>query len=215
MDVVSSAAAVVQLITQVIELWKQIDTARERVKSAPKVFEDTRTQAYALFEILQTVKRRPELHIAEIHTQVQRINVIANELHKILEGMALRQRKSPLRQGLHALVRAEKDDAKLDDVLKRLDMAKGDLMLQIGVVNTGIVGELRESLANREPEIGNRLYLEKNESWENANQLNGVIGIEASKTSTMARVMENKAHGNSTQKNLILAGPGILKLLEV
>ncbi|KAI2465336.1 hypothetical protein F4781DRAFT_27781 [Annulohypoxylon bovei var. microspora] len=215
MDVVSSATAVVQLVSQVIDLWQQIDMARESVKSAPKVFEDTRTQACSLFDIIQTVKRRPELHIEEIHARVERINIIAVELYKILEVMALRQQKSPLRQGLHALVRAERDDAKLDDVLKRLDMAKSDLTLQIGVVNVGIAGELRDNFNNRAPERINRLFIERNESWENANQVNGVIGIEDSKASTTARIVENKALGNSQQKNLILAGSGLLKLLEV
>ncbi|KAI1381357.1 hypothetical protein F4677DRAFT_122977 [Hypoxylon crocopeplum] len=215
MDVVSSAAAVVQLITQAIELWQQIDMARESIKSAPKVFEDTKTQAYSLFEIVQIVRDRPELHIAEIYAQVERIYAIAIELHKILEVMALRQRKSPLRQGLHALVRAERDDAKLDNVLRRLDMAKGDLTLRIGVVNIGILGELRASFMNQAPEIGNRLFLERNESWDSANQVNGVIGIEASRTSTTATVMENKALGNSQQKNLILAGPGLFNMLEI
>ncbi|KAI1411766.1 hypothetical protein F5Y13DRAFT_164994 [Hypoxylon sp. FL1857] len=215
MDGVSSAAAVVQLVAQVIELWQHIDMARESVRSAPKVFEDTKTQAQSLFEILETVKRRSELHTAEIHAQVERINAVATELHKMLEVMSIRQRKSPLRQGLHALVRAEKDDAKLHDVLKRLDMAKGNLMLHISMVNTGIAGELRDSFANRAPEISNRLFLEKNESWGNAKQINGVIGLETSRVSTMARVMENEAHGNSQQKNLILSGPGLVKLLEV
>ncbi|KAI0887042.1 uncharacterized protein GGS22DRAFT_120802 [Annulohypoxylon maeteangense] len=215
MDVVGSAAALAQLIAQVIELWQQINMARESVKSAPKVFEDTKTEAHSLFDIIQTVKRRPELHIAEIHARVERINSIALELHKILEVMALRQRKSVLRQGLYALVRAERDDAKLNNVLKRLDMAKGDLILQIGVVNVGIAGELRDTLMSQVPEPSNRLFLERNESWGNANQINGVIGIEDSKISTTACVLDNKAFGDSQQKNLILAGSGLLKLLEV
>ncbi|KAI1089255.1 hypothetical protein F5B19DRAFT_468062 [Rostrohypoxylon terebratum] len=189
--------------------------ARESVKSAPKVFEDTKSEARSLFDIIQTVKRRPELHIPEIHARVGRINSIALELHKILEVMALRQHKSTFRQGLHALVRAERDDAKLNDVLKRLDMAKGDLMLQIGVVNVSIAGELRNNFLNRAPEPSNRLFLERNESWGNANQVNGVIGIEDSKVSTTACVLDNKALGNSQQRNLILAGSGLLKLLEV
>ncbi|KAI1441392.1 hypothetical protein F5Y02DRAFT_399689 [Annulohypoxylon stygium] len=215
MDGVSSAAAVMQLIAQVIELWQQIDRARESVKSAPKVFEDTKTQAYDLINIIQTIKDSPELHIAAINARLERINVISIDLHKILEAMAQRQRRSPIKQGLHALVRAEKDDAKLNDVLKRLDRAKDDLMIQIGVVNTSIVGELRTSISNKETKRPNSFLIEGNESGGNAKQINGVIGIDASKVSTTAGVLENKALGNSNQKNLILSGSDIWKLFGI
>ncbi|OTB01842.1 hypothetical protein M426DRAFT_210743 [Hypoxylon sp. CI-4A] len=215
MDVVSTATAVVQLIAQVVELWQQIDKARETVKSAPKVFEDTKTQAYTLSEIIRTVNQRPELHVAEIYTQVNHINTIFVEVYDILEAMALRQRKSPLRQGWHALVRAERDGAKLEDVLKRLSRAKGDLILQINVISTGIVGELRENLMNRAPEIGNIIVLEGNQSLDNANQVNAMIGLETMKVFTTAKIMKNKALGNSQQRNLIGASPSLLQLLEV
>ncbi|KAI0890998.1 hypothetical protein F4806DRAFT_484272 [Annulohypoxylon nitens] len=215
MDAVSSVAAVMQLAAQVLELWQQIDRARERVKSAPKVFEDTKTQQCDLINIIQTIKDSPGLHIPAVHARVERINTISLELYKVLEAMVQRQRNSPIRQGLHALVRAEKDDAKLNDVLKRLDRAKDDLMIQIGVVNTGIVGELRNNSMNRVVDKTNTFFIEGNESMEHANQINGVIGIDTSETSTTAGVMENKALGNSQQKNLILSGSDIWKLLEI
>ncbi|RYP92470.1 hypothetical protein DL770_001416 [Monosporascus sp. CRB-9-2] len=144
MDVVSSAAAVVQLLAQVIDLWQQIDTARDSVKTAPKVFDDTKAHASNLRDIIREVECRPELHTAAIHAQIQQVEVVASELDQILKAMAQRQRKSALRQGLRALGRAARDEAKLDDVLKRLERAKADLMLRISVVHVGMSGEMAE-----------------------------------------------------------------------
>lgn len=228
-DVVSSAAAVAQLLAQVIELWRQVDAARESVKTAPKVFADTKEQASNLFEIIQDVKRRRELHTPAIHARVKRVETVAVGLHKILEAMALRQGRSTLRQGLFALGRGAKEDAKLADVMKRLEVAKSDLTIQIGITHIAISGEMRDDLGrltqgaedlveavNQRPEkINHRMLLESNEAWEKANQINGIIGIEESKASTTAKIMENKARGNSQQKNLILSGPELLKLLSI
>ncbi|RYP76362.1 hypothetical protein DL771_001801 [Monosporascus sp. 5C6A] len=146
MDVVGSAAAVVQLLAQVIDLWQQIDTARDSVKTAPKVFDDTKAYASDLHDIIRDVECRPELHTAAIHAHIQRVEAVAIELNTILEAMAQRQRKSALWQGLRALGRAARDEAKLDDVLKRLERAKADLALRIDLVHVGVSAEMAENM---------------------------------------------------------------------
>lgn len=191
--------------------------ARERVNSAPKVFEDTRIQACDLISIIQTVKDSPELHIEVIHTRVDRINRTSIELQEILQAMAQRQRNSPIRQGLHALTRGEKDDGKLSDVLRRLDRAKNDLMLQISVINVDLVGKLRDSFTQKAVEMNSTFYVEGNECWDNANQTNGIhlVGTETISASTTAKVMDNRALGNSQQRNLILSGSDLWKNFDI
>ena len=225
MDVVSSAAAVVQLLAQVIDLWQQIDTARDSVKTAPKVFDDTKAHASDLYDIIRDVECQPELQTAAIHAQIQRVEAVAIELNMILQAMAQRQRKSALRQGLRALGRAARDEAKLDDVLKRLERAKADLALRINVVHVGLSGEMAETMGKfmkgaeavvdprtKTRETDHHLFVEGNEVWEQAEQLNGIVGMEGSRLSTTARIKNNSALGNSQQKNLIMGGPCSLKL---
>ncbi|EMR62096.1 hypothetical protein UCREL1_10974 [Eutypa lata UCREL1] len=173
MDVVSSAAAVLQLLGQVIDLWQQIDRARESVKSAPKVFTDTKVQVSSLSEIVQKVKRNPNLRAPEIHDHLKRVDTITNELRDLLEAMAIRQQ----------------------------DMGR----LAEGAKTT--------QAKNMVAEINHRLSLKDNESRDQAQQVNGILGMEGSSVSTTAMIIENKALGNSQQRNLILGGSDLIRLL--
>lgn len=203
-------------MSQAISLSQQVDKALENMKSTTKVFQDIKAQADSLSEIIETVKSRPELHVSDINSQVGRINAIAVELRDILQVMTMRQHKSMLRQGLYALIRADRDDAKLRDVLERLALAKGHLTLQIGIINNDILGELRDSKMNHEPGMNTiYLFLRRNESLDNAKQINGAIGLESSKAPITARVIDNRAHGCSQQKNIIIGGQCFASLLEV
>ncbi|RYP84833.1 hypothetical protein DL769_001096 [Monosporascus sp. CRB-8-3] len=222
MDVVSSVAAVVQLLAQVIDLWQQIDMARQHVKAAPKVFNDTIAHISNLSDIIHDVEREPRLHTTQIHEQVRRIDAIVTELHQILAAMETRLRKSTLRQGLRALGRGTRDEAKLEDVLKRLESAKAELTLRINVVHVGLTGEIAEEMGrfaqgaeagNNTRKIENELLMEGNESWDHADQLNGIVGIESASVPTTARVIDNRALGNGRQKNLIFSGSHLLKIL--
>lgn len=222
---VSSAAAVLQLLGQVIDLWQQIDRARESVKSAPKVFTDTKVQVSSLSEIVQKVKRNPNLRAPEIHDHLKRVDIITNELRDLLEAMATRQRKSSLQQGFHAFRRGTRDEEKLHNILKQLESAKTELALRINLVHMDMTGEIAEDMGrlaegakttqakNMVAEINHRLSLKDNESRDQAQQVNGILGMEESRVSTTAMIIENKALGNSQQRNLILGGSDLIRLL--
>ncbi|KAI1631885.1 hypothetical protein F4809DRAFT_630252 [Biscogniauxia mediterranea] len=148
MDVLGFAAAIGQLLAQVVSLYQQVDAARHAVRTAPKVLNDTTTQLLTLSDILRDVENEKALHTEAISTQLGFVKDITNELRRILESMRILQRRSRLQQGLRALSRGQRDEAKLAEVLKRLEEAKTMLLLRISVAHIGLTGCLAEEVRN-------------------------------------------------------------------
>ncbi|KAH9999743.1 hypothetical protein F4779DRAFT_605219 [Xylariaceae sp. FL0662B] len=227
MDVISSAAAVAQLLGQIISIWQHVEMARECVKAAPKRLGDTTAQLCSLSDTIKQIQHEPGLRTAEIHSQIKLIDGVAAELKRILEKMTISQQKSPLRQGLLAFRRGGRDESKLNDVLGRLEKAKTDLTLRIHVVHVGITEGIAKNVERfREgPEVDGHqamgekfhrhlLLLEGNITGEGSDQINGIIGIESSRAATTAKIMHNQALCGGRQKNLIITGNSSSHLLE-
>ncbi|KAI0452112.1 hypothetical protein F5B21DRAFT_484656 [Xylaria acuta] len=214
MDILSSVAAVGQLLGQAISLWQQVQIARDTVKTAPKVLADTSAQLSNLSDIVHQIEREPELRTPEIHAQINIIRFIATEICQRLEVMAKLQHKSALRQGLRAWSRGPRDEAKLADVLRRLENAKAELVLRINLVHLSVTGGIADEIGRfvqgteaasqaqaKKQSSGHRLLIQGNEVRGIGDQINGIMGMEGSSRPTTARIMGNIAHGK--QRNLI------------
>lgn len=177
--------------------------------------------------ILHDVESEPTLHTPAIYTQLNIIKATGTELKQILEKMTVLQQKSALRQGLRAFVRKTEDETRLNCVLERLEKTKTDLLLRVNVAHVGITrrvtgisahGFLTPMATNegchadRVPET-RCLFIEQNETGDEADQLNGIGGINASKRQVTASVAGNKAVERSRQRNLILNSTNPLDFL--
>ncbi|KAJ2994009.1 hypothetical protein NUW58_g1663 [Xylaria curta] len=224
MDVISSIAAVSQLLCQAIELWQQVQTTYERVKARPKLLLDANAQLSNLLQILSRIEREPKLRTDEIDTQLKFIKNIAIELCERLKIMAALQRRSAFRQSMRAWSHGSRDEAKLAHILNRLEQAKTELTIHINVVHVGLTKDIADEVGRlaQAPETGNRspieevkanqqLLIEGNTTSEVADQLNGIIAIEAREWPTFATVRNNKALQQSRQKNIIAGGTRGLK----
>ncbi|KAI0445315.1 hypothetical protein F4803DRAFT_166718 [Xylaria telfairii] len=223
MDILGSAASVGQLLGQAISLWQQIQLARDNVKTAPKVLIDTSAQLSNLSDIVGEIEREPGLRTPEIHAQINIIKSIATEVCRRLEVMAKLQEKSALRQGLRALSRGTRDEAKLADVLRRLENAKAELVLRINLVHLSITGGIANEIGRfaqdtettnqgrpKKHSSGHRLLIQGNEVNDIGDQINSIVGMEGLLRPTTAKIMGNVAHGK--QRNQI-GGKGSLILL--
>lgn len=213
------------MLGQLVSLWQQIEDARQAVRTAPKTLADTEAQLYSLVKSMREVEREPELQTPIIYELVEHIAGIATELKMLLDSMMILKKRSALRQGLYALRRRTRDQSNLDNVLGRLERAKGDLLVQINVRHLDLTRRVGQSVErigrgvyavienDGRSEPRNHLILERNESMSGADQVNGILGVEESRLSTTAKVVGNKAHGSSRQRNIILGGTHSLKNL--
>lgn len=220
------------MIAQAFSLVQQIEQAYQAVRTTPKVLADTNAQLSNLLAILHDVESEPTLNTPAIYTQLGLINGTATELKQILEKMAVLQRQSALRQGLRAFIRRSEDAAKLNRVLEQLEKAKTDLLLRVNVAHVGISrrAAATEIPAPEQPPTGTLipttpgekgahvdrmpetryLLIERNETCDEADQLNGIGGVVASGRQVTARIAENKAIERSRQRNLILKSTGLV-----
>ncbi|KAJ8130498.1 hypothetical protein O1611_g3130 [Lasiodiplodia mahajangana] len=224
MDIIGSAAAVTQLLAQAISLWQQIIVARDTVKTGPKTLADTSSQLANLSNIVLEIEREPLLHTPEVYMQIRIIKFIATEICQRLEAMAALQSRSTLRQGIRAWSRGPRDEAKLADVLKRLENAKTELIIRMNVIQVNLTGGIAEEMGRflKDTKTGTRAQSEKtsnghtllihgNEVKGIGDQVNGIVGVENSSRRTAAKITGNIAHGK--QQNII-AGKGSLKMLQ-
>jgi hypothetical protein len=204
---------------QAISLWQQISQAREAVRAAPKTLGDTTKQLSALLDTMYLVEREPKLHTPDIRDVLQLLYGIAQELNQILKNMAALERKGPLRQHLHALGRRQRDEAKLNSVLGRLERTKTDLGVRMSALHVGMTGGMMDTMGRvlhgvqtviqgRDGQVTARhhLLVEANEAGEEAEQLNGIVAVEDSRMLVTAKVTDNKAMGKSRQRNIIMSG---------
>ncbi|KAM7199519.1 hypothetical protein V8F20_005703 [Naviculisporaceae sp. PSN 640] len=166
MDVVSSAAAVLQLLAQAVTLVQQVYSMREAVKAAPKQLSDTQDQLSNLIETIEYVWNEPELHTPTIQTQMIVIRDISEELTHILGLMKALQERGKVYQGLYMLVKKTRDEGRLSDVLGRLARAKAELAIRIDVVHVGLTRGVRMGVERIEQGMMARSGNEK-ESWRN------------------------------------------------
>ncbi|RYP69000.1 hypothetical protein DL769_005387 [Monosporascus sp. CRB-8-3] len=219
MDVVCSAAAVVQLLGQVISLWQQISQARQAVRRTPKAIKDLKAQLSNLVGTAQEIERRPELHVPSIYDQLALIYSIGMELKQILLPMEALRRRSPFMQGLYALGLKQRDESTFKDVLDRLQTAEVELGIRIGVAHVGITSGVVKGMErveqgvqtvikgkDRRAKARHHFLLDRNVAQDTSDQRNGIAVMENSIVSTSAMVSENEAAGNSRQRNLILIG---------
>ncbi|KAI5928489.1 hypothetical protein F4810DRAFT_6396 [Camillea tinctor] len=208
-EAIGSTAAVAQLLGQTIALWQEIDLARESVRIAPKVLADTTKELSKLRDTLDRIRQEPKLQSPAIEEQVDDIRIVTEELHHVLETMKIVLCKSALRQTLRALLRRSRDETKLNDVLRRLEGAKEELMLRIQVHQTEMMGEIKDGLNRFEQKTTEKrveMLMKGNMVDSNSDQINGIAGADNARTSVTAKVLENKALRNSRQKNLVLGG---------
>ncbi|KAI1129651.1 hypothetical protein F5Y10DRAFT_146097 [Nemania abortiva] len=223
MDIIGSAAAVTQLLAQAISLWQQVQAARETVKTASKILADTSSQLSNVSNIVLEIEREPLLHTPEVYMQIRIIKFTATELCQRLEAMAALQSRSTLRQGLHAWSRGPRDEAKLADVLKRLEHAKTELIIRMGLVQVNLTGGIAKEMGrfvqetktetqaqSEKKTTGHKFSIQGNEVIGIGDQINGIVGVEDSSRPTAAKIRGNIAHGK--QRNII-AGKGSLKML--
>lgn len=127
--------------------------------------------------------------------------------------MTTRQRRSSIRRGFRALRLPGRDEAKLRDVLQRLENSKAELTLRVNVVHVGMtrgcvkgIERLVEgsNLSEKGSDGRNYFSLEGNKAADESDQLNGIAGMESLQAATTAKVTENHVLGKSRQRNLIL-----------
>ncbi|KAI1135115.1 hypothetical protein F5Y05DRAFT_182526 [Hypoxylon sp. FL0543] len=218
MEAVGSVAAIAQILGQVVTIWQQVELARQSVRMGSKLLADISAQLSRLLDTIREVEQQPILQTPAIRAQLDVISHIADELQDVLEEMELLQKRSVLRQSLRALGHRTKDEAKLNDVLTRLEKAKVELGLRIDVVHVGATGKivqgvqsLVESDQRTRSKVSDCTLIEGNEAEGDSDQRNGIIGLDASHT---AQIRENMARGKSRQQNIIASGCTSLSLLE-
>lgn len=190
---------------------------------APKLLVDTRRQLANSAAILGEVERDPALRSSAIFEQLSIIETVAAELKQILQSMASLQRKSTLRQSLHAFVRRSTDATALNDVLNRLETAKAELLLRINVAHVGMTRGIAEHIgvpvngtgpsSDNKPKLQYQLLLDRNESDQDSVQMNGILGFDDPKLGANISVTENKALGKSRQTNIVSGRSNSVKWL--
>ncbi|KAF2969478.1 hypothetical protein GQX73_g4094 [Xylaria multiplex] len=228
MDVIGSAAAISQLLSQAIGLWQQVQTAYECVKTRPKLLMDMNAQLSNILPLIDGIEREPTLCTGEIYGQLDFIKRIATELCQKLQAMAALQRKSPVRQSIHAWSRGSRDEAKLADILQRLQQAKTELAIHINLVHLSLTSNMTKGMdrSSKIPDIETqipprdtkerqRLTIEGNATGEAAQQLNGIIAMDASRDYITASIRNNQVLQQGRQKNIISGATADFDLLRI
>lgn len=215
-DVISSLAAVTQLLSQAIGLWQQIRETYECIKTRPKLLVDTNTRLSNLLRTLNMIEREPKLRTEDINTLLNLMRALAMELCQRLQKMATIQRKKTVLQSIRVWSHGSRDENKLAGILERLEQAQTDLAIHINVVNVGLTNMIAEEVGRRAqlPEVETRspieerkpngqFLIEGNRTSDSANQLNGILDTECWKWPTTATVRNNRAIQQGRQTNII------------
>ncbi|KAF3009106.1 hypothetical protein E8E14_009829 [Neopestalotiopsis sp. 37M] len=221
MDGLSSVAVVGQLIGQAIDIWQQIDLARQTIKAAPKLLRSLTAQSDNLLDLLRNIQNSAELHTPAIHSRIEYIYSISQELQHILERLALLNCKVIIRQILHVLTHRTRDESRLNDVLSRIEKAKSELLITMNLVHVEKTGQLSERLRRIESntrrdsfDFSPQITVDRNRTEGTAGQNSAIAGLEDCKVPFAASITDNTALGQSSQNNLILCGPGSMALLQ-
>ncbi|KAK7962628.1 uncharacterized protein PG986_003453 [Apiospora aurea] len=214
MEVLSSAAVIAQLIGQALNLWQQIDLAMQSVRAAPKLLRDLTLQSTNLQRILCNIEQSADLHGPAIQAQLKILYSIQLEVRDVLEEVSVLSHRSTVRRSLHALRLRTKDEAKLSEILSRLDRAKGELLLEINVMHVNKTGEIAKGIVRIETQTTPaRLLVERNLASDKASQFNAIIGLDDATASAPVTVADNSAGEGSQQMNLISCDADAIRLI--
>lgn len=216
----SSAAVVAQLIGQAMNLWQQIDLAIQSMRTAPKLLRDLTIQSTNLQRVLHDIEQSADLHGPAIQAQLKILYSIQLELRTVLGQISVLTHKSTVRKTLHALRLRTKDEAKLGEILTRLDRAKGELLLEINVMHVNKTGDIAKGISRIELQTApgrlrehKRLLVEGNSASDNASQINGILGLDNATVSAPVFVIDNEASEQSQQMNLISCDTDAIRLI--
>ncbi|GAB1317900.1 hypothetical protein MFIFM68171_08110 [Madurella fahalii] len=225
MEVFASAAAVLQVLGQAVAVLQEVSQVREAIRAAPKTLEDAQMQLFGLERMVKDISLEPSLqNIPTITTVLSHIVDIGQDLVHILMAMKNLRQRSKMYQNVYMLIKRQRDEARLRDVLDRLGRSKVELGIEINVAHVRMTDRVAAGVQNIEKKVQlavkkehhhHLLRLEENKAMEDSDQVNGILGLESLGVSTTASVARNASYGNSRQKNLILAGPAAFRPLKV
>ncbi|KAK6820892.1 hypothetical protein PG987_015292 [Apiospora arundinis] len=220
MEVISSVGVIAQLIGQALSLWQQIELAMQSVRTAPKLLHDLTTQSTSIQRILYDIKHSKEIDGPSIQAQLKIICSIQLELQSVLKEISVLNHKSVFRRSLHAIRLRTRDDAKLSEILTRLDRAKDDLLLEINVIHMAKTGDVAKGVSRIEKQTvqgrlrkHNSLIVKGNSASVAASQFNGIIGLDHARAPAPVSVTDNTASEQGRQMNLISCDPDAIKLI--
>jgi hypothetical protein len=145
--VISSTAAVSQLLGQAITIFQKIQEARAKVHSAPDRVDRYKDQLDSLLGTLRLVQDERELQTPAVKEQLEVVIETGKELKDTLDDLAAQQAKSKAKQFVHAFASGNTDEKGFDDIWDRLDRAKADLTTRILTVHVGLSGTMRDGFA--------------------------------------------------------------------
>lgn len=186
----------------------------QSVRAAPKLLRDLTTQSTNLQRILCNIEQSPDLRGPAIQAQLKIIYTVQLELRSVLEGISVLSHRNTVLRSLHALRLRTKDEAKLSEILSRLERAKGELLLEINVIHVTKTGEIAKGICRIETQTTPAgLLVEGNLVSDNASQFNGIIGFDDASVSAPVSVAGNGARETSQQMNLVSCDIDAIKLI--
>ncbi|KAM0501801.1 hypothetical protein ACHAP8_004096 [Fusarium lateritium] len=201
---VEVAGSVVSLIDAALRIVQEARKARHRVLGIPTTLDNVSKQLDSIEKSLTLVREERNLQNLAIEQQLQTISQVADEL-KV----------------------GDREEKGLEAILKRLDTAKGDLIIRILVAHVGVVGnlqdgmrvaynELAETNANVKHVLGvNMVLWERIENRDRASD--GTVPIfpvdleslEAPRFNTSAQAVQNSIYGNKGVSYVMTGNVGV------
>ncbi|KAJ9137580.1 hypothetical protein NKR23_g9032 [Pleurostoma richardsiae] len=144
-EVIGTAASIIALVGTVSTLIQEVRSVRDRVRGASKTFDDISGQLDGLERSLNLVREEERLQTAGVEQQVEAINKVALELRAFLVRLAsVTQQRGSFSQVVYMFKSGDKNDKQLEDITRRLDREKTQLILRISVVQVGLFGNLKD-----------------------------------------------------------------------
>ncbi|KAH7003955.1 hypothetical protein EDB82DRAFT_532345 [Fusarium venenatum] len=207
---VEVAGSVVSLIDAALRIVQEARKARHRVLGIPTTLDNVSKQLDSIEESLTLVREERNLQNLAIEQQLQTIT-----------------QRSSTSKFIRSLRVGDHEEKSLEAILKRLDTAKGDLIIRILVAHVGVVGnfqdgmrvaynELAETNANIQRVLGVKMALwERIENRDRA--LDGTVpvftadleSLEAPRFKTSAQAVQNSIYGNKGVSYVMTGNVGV------
>ncbi|KAL6921407.1 hypothetical protein ACHAPO_004892 [Fusarium lateritium] len=224
---VEVAGSVVSLIDAALRIVQEARKARHRVLGIPTTLDNVSKQLDSIEKSLTLVREERNLQNLAIEQQLQTISQVADELKQFYDGLSLVQQRSSTSKFIRSLRVGDREEKGLEAILKRLDTAKGDLIIRILVAHVGVVGnlqdgmrvaynELAETNANVKHVLGvNMVLWERIENRDRASD--GTVPIfpvdleslEAPRFNTSAQAVQNSIYGNKGVSYVMTGNVGV------
>ncbi|KAF7538843.1 hypothetical protein G7054_g2574 [Neopestalotiopsis clavispora] len=156
---VGTASAIIGLVNTAVSLAKEINRARKSVKGIPKTLDDISNQLETTEKTLQLVRETAELQTRNIEEYVQRIVQVLGALKAIFDQIEDVQRKSGMRQFIHAIKSGEDVEKDLVQTMTLLSSTREELIVRISLVHVGLSGNLNDGFR-----IASNVIVETNEN---------------------------------------------------